>query len=88
MYRLPPLVSLHAHYGHLPSRDAQLRVVDDINFDLEQLAHEPYSVNWIDPLQLHARWKPRLLALCEKVCQDIETRSKQAQTPGDAHDRS
>ena len=82
VYRLPPLVSLHAHYGHLPSRDAQLRVVDDINFDLEQLAHEPYSVNWIDPLQLYARWKPRLLALCEKICQDIETCSKKRQTPG------
>lgn len=73
VYRLPPLLALHGHYGHLPGRDAQLRVVDDINFDLEQLAREPYSVNWIEPLQLYARWKPRLISLCEKVCRDIET---------------
>lgn len=73
VYRLPPLVALHGHYGHLPGRDAQLRVVDDMNFDLEQLAQEPYGVTWIDPLQLYSRWKPRLLSLCEKVCQDIET---------------
>jgi hypothetical protein len=72
VFRLPPLIALHGHYGHLPGRDAQLRVVDDINFNLEQLAHEPYGVNWIDPLELYARWKPRLLSLCEKVCQDIE----------------
>jgi hypothetical protein len=88
VYRLPPLLSLHAHYGHLPGRDAQLRVVDDINFNLEQLAHEPYSVNWIDPLQLYGRWKPRLLALCEKVCVDIENVSKKRMRPGDEPDRS
>lgn len=88
VFRLPPLLSLHGHYGHLPGRDAQLRVVDDINFNLEQLAHEPYSVKWIDPLQLYARWKPRLLALCEKICQDIETCSKKRRTPGSDPDRS
>jgi hypothetical protein len=83
VYRLPPLLALHAHYGHLPSRDAQLRVVDDVNFDLDQLAQEPYSFNWIDPLQLYGRWQPRLLALCEKVCQDIEIVSKKRLQPGD-----
>ncbi len=73
VYRLPPLVVLHSHYGHLPGRDAQLRVVDDIHFELDQLAQEPYAANWIDPLELYSRWKPRLLSLCEKVCQDIES---------------
>lgn len=74
VYRLPPLVALHSHYGHLPGRDAQLRVVDDTRFELGQLAQEPYAATWIDPLELYARWKPRLLSLCEKVCQDIESR--------------
>ena len=87
VYRLPPLLALHAHYGHLPGRDAQLRIVDDIDYELEQWAHEPYSVNWIDPLQLYARWKPRLIALCEKVCQDIETCSQKRQVPSAPSDR-
>jgi hypothetical protein len=74
-YRIPPLVVLHGHYGHLPGRDAQLKVVDESNVELEQIAVEPYRANWIDPIQLYTRWKPRLLSLCEKICQDIESNS-------------
>lgn len=70
-YRIPPLLALHSHYGHLPGRDAQLRVVDEGVVDLPALALEPYSAEWIDPLNLYQRWKPRLLTVCEKVCHDL-----------------
>ncbi|RIK52285.1 MAG: hypothetical protein DCC57_10150 [Chloroflexi bacterium] len=72
VYRIPPLVVLQGQYGHLPGREAQLKVADDGSMELPQMAKDPYRVNWIDPLELYTRWKPRLLALCEKVCQDIE----------------
>ncbi len=72
VYRIPPLVVLQGQYGHLPGREAQLKVADDGSMELPQMARDPYRVNWIDPLDLYTRWKPRLLALCEKVCQDIE----------------
>lgn len=72
VYRIPPLVVLQGQYGHLPGREAQLKVADDSSMELPQMAADPYRVNWIDPLDLYTRWKPRLLALCEKVCQDIE----------------
>jgi hypothetical protein len=72
VYRIPPLVVLQGQYGHLPGREAQLKVADDGSMELPQMAKDPYRVNWIDPLELYTRWKPRLLALCEKICQDIE----------------
>jgi len=75
VYRIPPLIVLQGHYGHLPGREAQLKVVDDQNVELEQIAQEPYRVNWIDPLELYTRWRPRLLSLCERVCQDIESKT-------------
>lgn len=81
VFRIPPLLVLHSHFGHLPSRDVQLRVINDLHHNLEQVSHEPYNFEWIDPLQLHARWKPRLLALCEKVCADIEACSKTRLAP-------
>ncbi len=81
VFRIPPLLVLHAHYGHMPGRDVQLRVIDDTNYNLEHVAHEPYSVDWIDPLQLYTRWKPRLLAVCEKICADIEACSKARLAP-------
>lgn len=71
VYRIPPLLALHAHYGHMPGRDVLLRVVDDNIEDLEFLAQEPYAAQWIDPLHLYQRWQPQLLALCEKVCHDL-----------------
>jgi hypothetical protein len=70
--RVPPLVVLQGQYGHLPGREAQLKVADDAAWELWQMAAEPHRVNWIDPLELYTRWKPRLLALCEKICQDIQ----------------
>ncbi len=72
VYRVPPLVVLQGQYGHLPGREAQLKVADDTAWELPQMAAEPHRVNWIDPLELYTRWKPRLLSLCEKVCQDLQ----------------
>ena len=71
VYRVPPLVVLQGQYGHLPGREAQLKVADDTAWELSQMAAEPHRVNWIDPLELYTRWKPRLLSVCEKVCQDL-----------------
>ncbi|GIV75646.1 MAG: hypothetical protein KatS3mg050_0040 [Litorilinea sp.] len=71
VHRIPPLVVLHSHYGHRPQRELLLKVADTMEADLEAIAREPYRVDWIDPLELHSRWKPRFLALCEKICQDI-----------------
>lgn len=71
VYRVPPLVVLQGQYGHLPGREAQLKVADDAAWELPQMAAEPHRVNWIDPLELYTRWKPRLLSLCEKICHDI-----------------
>jgi hypothetical protein len=70
--RVPPLVVLQGQHGHLPGREAQLKVADDAGFELPQMAMDPFKVNWIDPLELHSRWHPKLMALCEKVCQDLQ----------------
>jgi hypothetical protein len=72
VYRIPPLLVLQGQHGHLPGREVQLRVADDAGLELPQMAKDPYRVNWIDPLELYTRWKPRLLALCEKICQDLQ----------------
>jgi hypothetical protein len=72
VYRVPPLVVLQGQHGHLPGREAQLKVADDAAWELPQMAAEPHRINWIDPLELYTRWKPRLLSLCEKVCQDLQ----------------
>jgi hypothetical protein len=75
VYRVPPLVVLQGQYGHLPGREAQLKVADDTAYELTQMAAEPHRVNWIDPMELYTRWKPRLLSVCEKVCLDLQENS-------------
>ncbi|MCL4861365.1 MAG: hypothetical protein KJZ93_18250 [Caldilineaceae bacterium] len=70
--RIPPLSISHSQFGAFSSREMHLRVLDEDEMDLPQLTGEPLRVHWLDPLLLHDRWKPRLLSLCEKLCQDIE----------------
>jgi hypothetical protein len=73
--RIPPLIVSHNQFGAFSNREMHLRVLDEDEIDLPQLTGEPLRINWIDPLVLHDRWKPRLLSLCEKLCQDIEANS-------------
>ncbi|MCX6044545.1 MAG: hypothetical protein NT075_05485 [Chloroflexi bacterium] len=70
--RVPPLMVSHQHFGQFSSREMHLRALDDPAVDFSQVLGDPTRLNWIDPLHLHDRWKPKLLALCEKICVDIE----------------
>lgn len=72
VYRVPPLVILQGQHGHLPGREVQLKAADDGNMELTQMAAEPHRVNWVDPLELYERWRPRQLSLCEKICFDLQ----------------
>ncbi len=70
--RIPPVIVSHNQFGPYSNREMHLRVLDEDEIDLPQLTGESQRLNWLDPLLLHDRWKPRLLGLCEKLCQDIE----------------
>lgn len=70
--RIVPLDAAQAIFGHYSSRDSHMKVLDEGEVDLSQLADERGTLNWIDPLQLHDRWKPQFLGLCEKLCEEIE----------------
>ena len=69
---VPTLMVSYQHFGQFSSREMHLRALDDPTADLGQMLVEPLRLQWIDPLHLHDRWKPKFLSLCEKVCEDIE----------------
>lgn len=73
--RIPPLEANHAIFGVYPSRDSHMKVLDEAAVDLVDLPTTAGALSWIDPLQLHDRWKPQFLILCEKLCQDIELKA-------------
>jgi hypothetical protein len=75
VYRVPPLFVSHEQFGPFSSREMHLRMLDEAPYNLTQIPAEPLTMNWIDPLHLHDRWKPQLLTLCEKICQDITQRT-------------
>jgi hypothetical protein len=49
-----------------------LVAVHDPAITLAQMSAVPHTMRWTDPLQLHDRWKPQFMLLCEKVCVDLE----------------
>ena len=69
--QIPPISILLYHYGEYSRRETLIQVLEDRSVTLDQLAADAFRVRWINPLDLHRRWKPDLLTLCEKVCQDI-----------------
>ena len=70
--RIPPIALLQ---GHLSRQGMQLQVIDEPIEKLGSVTREPHLMHWIDALELHTRWKPRLLSLCEKICHDIEVQT-------------
>jgi len=75
-HRLPPLAVLQDRLGPWSSREMQIKLADDKRADLVDMATEPLQFEWIDALELYDRWKPQLLTLCERLCQDIEQQLK------------
>lgn len=71
-HRIPPLVAVHHHFGRYTPREQRLQMIDDPNISLTQMSSVPHTMRWTDPLQLHDRWKPQFMLLCEKVCLDLE----------------
>ena len=67
---LPPVV-LQYHYGTYARREVLYQVLDEQKIRIEALAADAVGRHWIDPLELHKRWKPQFLTLCEKLCQDL-----------------
>ena len=47
-------------------------MLDESATDYLTLAYNRGTFNWIDPLQLHDRWKPSFLTMCERLCKEIE----------------
>jgi len=72
-HRLPPLAVLQDRLGPWSSREMQVKLADDDKADLVEMATEPLRFQWSDALDVYGRWKPQLLTLCERVCQDIES---------------
>lgn len=66
--RIPPLALLQ---GNLARRSLHVQLIDEPLDNLGKIQAEPLAISWLDPLDLHKHWKPRLLTLCERLCKDI-----------------
>ena len=69
--RIVPVALLQHHYGKFSRRETLLKVLDERDIDIKSVTDDAIGHQWIDPIDLHARWKPQFLTLCEKTCHDI-----------------
>lgn len=70
--RVVPLEMVRATFGQYATRETQMKVLDEAEVDLRDIALHRGTMNWLDPLLLHARWKPQFLQVCERVCLEIK----------------
>jgi hypothetical protein len=71
--RVVPLEVVYTAFGHYSTRDSHTRVLDENETDYLALAYNRGAFNWVDPLQIHDRWKTQFLTLCERLCKEIES---------------
>ena len=71
-HRVVPLIVVQHHFGKFAPRDQRLQLIDDPEANLGHLVALSMNARWVDPLQLHDRWKPQFMMLCEKICLDLE----------------
>lgn len=70
--RVVPLEVVYTTFGHYSTRDSHTKMLDESDTDYLALAYNRAPFNWVDPLQIHDRWKPAFLAMCERLCKEIE----------------
>lgn len=70
--RVVPLDVVYTALGHYSTRDSHTKMLDESETDFLALAYNRSPFHWIDPLQLHDRWKGKFLNLCERLCKEIE----------------
>ena len=80
--RIVPIVLLQHHYGKFSRRETLLKVLDEKDIDIKAVADDAIGFQWIDPVDLHTRWKPQFLTLCERVCHDIGAVNEQTRQIG------
>ena len=69
--RIVPLEMVRTTFGEYATRDTQMKVLDETEISLTNVALYRGTLNWIDPLQLHFRWKPQFMTLAERLCLEI-----------------
>ncbi|MBK8046063.1 MAG: hypothetical protein IPK16_02365 [Anaerolineales bacterium] len=67
-----PLSVVQNHFGRFAPRAQRLQVIDDPDAMLGEISDSSRTYRWLDPLQLHDRWKPQFMTLCDKICVDLE----------------
>ena len=70
--RIAPLEVIYATFGPYSTRDAHMRVLDEPAVSFITLAEGRRTLNWIDPLALHDRWKSNFISLCDRLCEEIK----------------
>lgn len=73
-HHLPPVGLLlgRDYLGQPLSPTMRTQAVETRNVTLGEMVDSNVALRWIDPIDLHRRWKPQLLTVCEKICQEIE----------------
>lgn len=70
--RIVPLDVVYTALGHISTRDSHTKMLDESETDYLALAYNRTTFKWIDPLELHDRWKGQFLGVCERLCKEIE----------------
>jgi len=79
VHRITPFVVTHSpgKPSRTPREKMEIKMVAQADADISTVMNRGRSVQWVEPLYYHKKWRSQLLELCKEVCLDIRSQTVQ-----------
>ena len=77
VHRITPFVITHSPGApdKTPREQMEIKMVAQADADISTVVKRTRSIQWVEPLYYHKKWRSQLLELCKEVCLDIRSQT-------------
>lgn len=77
IHRITPFVTRHSPGppSNTPREKMEIKMVEQPDVDIYTVVKKISSIQWVEPLYYHKKWRNQLLELCKEVCLDIRSQT-------------
>ena len=77
VHRITPFVVTHSlgEPDKTPREKMEIKMVTQPDSDVVTVVKKGRSIQWVEPLYYHIKWRSRLIELCREVCLDIRSQT-------------
>lgn len=79
VHRLTPFVVTHSpdRPDKVPREKIEIKMVAQPDTDISIVVKRAKSIQWVEPMHYHKKWRSQLIEFCKEVCLDIRSQTLQ-----------